>query len=330
MCARWRRYPRERRCGSSVPEAVAPATAAPGALRIAPEVAAALAEGRPIVALETAILTHGLPRPDNLETALGMEEVVRSRGAVPATIGIVRGRPCIGLTPAELEILAEAEDARKCSTRDLALLVARGGCGGTTVAASLYLAVRAGIRILATGGIGGVHRGGEVSLDISADLHELGRSPGLVVCSGAKAILDLPRTMEVLETLSVAVVGYRTDRLPAFYVERSEIAVPRIDTVADLAGLYRAQQALGWPGSLVVARPPPAAFALDAATFEALLARCRRRATAEGIRGAAETPYLLACLAELSQGRTIALNRALVLANAGLAAELAVTTCRTG
>ncbi len=304
-------------------------TAPTGAVWIAPEVAAALAESRPIVALETAILTHGLPRPDNLETALAMEEAVRSRGAVPATIGLLAGRACIGLTPAELEILAGAEDARKCSTRDLAPTMAGRKSGGTTVAATLYLAVRAGIRILATGGIGGVHRGGETTLDISADLHELGRSPGLVVCSGAKTILDLPRTMEVLETLSVTVVGYGTDRLPAFYVERSEIAVPRIDTVAALAELYRAQRALGWPGSLVVAQPPPADSALDAATFEELLARCRRRAAAEGICGAAETPYLLGCLAELSQGRTVALNRALVVANAGLAAALAVTCCRT-
>ncbi len=294
--------------------------------RVAEPVASALAGGAPVVALETAILTHGLPRPRNLETALAMEEAVRAAGAVPATIGLVRGRVCIGLAPAELEALAFDDRARKCATRDLAPASAEGLSGGTTVSATLYLAVRAGIRTLATGGIGGVHRGGETSLDVSADLRELRRSPAVVVCSGVKAILDLPKTMELLESLSVTVVGYRTDRLPAFYMSRSDIPVPRIDTVAALAELVRTQAALGWPGSLVVTRPPPAEHALDPVTFETLLERCRRRAARAGVSGAAETPFLLACLAELSDQRTVTLNHALVVANARLAARIAVAT----
>ncbi len=304
--------------------------AAEDRLRVAGPVASALAEGAPVVALETAILTPGLPRPRNLETALAMEEAVRAAGAVPATVGLLRGRVCIGLAPAELEVLAFDDRAEKCATRDLAPVLARGLSAGTTVSASLYLAVRAGIRILATGGIGGVHRGGETSLDVSADLRELRRSPGVVVCSGVKAILDLPKTMEVLESLSVTVVGYRTDRLPGFYMSRSDIPVPRIDTVAALAELVRTQSALGWPGGLVVTRPPPAKLALDPATFEALLERCRRRAARAKVSGAAETPFLLACLAELSDQRTVALNHALAVANARLAARIAVATASRG
>ena len=277
-----------------------------------------------MVALETAILTHGLPRPRNLETALAMEEAVRGAGAVPATIGLLDGRARIGLERAELERLAFDEGARKCATRDLAPTLLAGVAGGTTVSATLYLAVRAGIRILATGGIGGVHRGGETSLDLSADLQELRRSAASVVCSGIKAILDLPRTMEVLESLSVTVVGFRTDHLPAFYVTRSDISVARIDDLETLARLHREQEALGWPGSVVVAHPPPDTLALDAAGFEAMLERCRRRARRAGISGAGETPYLLACLAELTEGRTVALNHALAVANARLAGELAV------
>ncbi len=303
---------------------MAGSTSPQGRLRLSAPVATALAQGAPVVALETAILTHGLPRPDNLETALAMEQAVRRAGAVPATIGLVDGSARIGLEPAELERLAFDERARKCATRDLAPALAARVPAGTTVSATLYLAVRAGIRILATGGIGGVHRGGETSLDISADLHELRRSPASVVCSGIKAILDLPRTMEVLESLSATVVGFRTDRLPAFYVTRSEIPVPRIDDLAALAELHRTQEALGWPGSVVIAQPPPAELALDAATLEALLDRCRRRAARAGISGAAETPCLLACLAELSDGRTVRLNHALAVANARLAGELAV------
>ncbi len=293
-------------------------------------VAAALARGDPVVALETAILTHGLPRPRNLETSLAMEEAVRREGAVPATVGVLAGRVRVGLTSDEIERLAFDETARKCATRDLAPAVAAGASAGTTVSATLYLAVRAGIRVLATGGIGGVHRGGERSLDVSADLHELRRSPGVVVCSGVKAILDLARTMEMLETLSVTVLGYRTDRLPAFYVSRSDIAVHRVDEVEEIARTVLAQRALGWPGSLLVTRPPPADLALDRDVFEEMLARCRRRATRSGIRGAAETPRLLACLAELSEGRTVDLNHALAVANARLAAKIAVAVRNTG
>ncbi len=290
----------------------------------------ALAERRPIVALETAILTHGLPFPDNLETVRAMEEAVCERGAVPATIGILDGEIRVGLASSELERLARAGDAWKCSTRDLSLARMAGRSAGTTVAATLYVAVRAGIRFFATGGIGGVHRGGEDSFDISADLFELRRSPCCVVCSGPKAILDLPRTAELLETLSLTVVGFRTDRMPGFYVERTGLPVARVDTVDDLARLAGVQSELGWPGSLIVMQPPPADQALSSEEFEELLSVCRERARAKGISGPSETPYLLACLVERSGGRTLALNRALAVRNASLAAQIAVAAGGNG
>lgn len=295
---------------------------------LAPEVAAALASGRPVVALETTITTHGLPRPTNLEVALGMEQAVRAAGAVPATIGVLDGCVRIGLSAAELRRIAEAADARKCTTRDLAQAIADRVVGGTTVAATVWLARRCGISFVATGGIGGVHRGGEVSLDISADLYELARSPVILVCSGPKAIVDLPRTLEVLETLGVTVVGFKTSDLPGFYLSHTGLTIPALADEAAFVRLWRAHRALGQPSSILIANPPPADAALAPAEFAAWLEAAAAAARAAGISGPAETPFLLARLAELSSGRTVRLNAALALANADLAARLAVAVAQ--
>lgn len=295
---------------------------------IEPAVAAAFARGEPVVALESTLICHGLPRPRNLDLARAVEAAVRAEGAVPATVALIDGQIRLGLDDATLVRLAQAEGVAKCSPRDLPLVLAQGGLGATTVAGTIRIAAAHGIRVMATGGIGGVHRGGEASLDVSADLHELARSGVAVVCSGAKIILDLPRTLEVLESLGVPVVGYGTDRFPAFYARDSGLAVPCVADVPGLARLVRAQAALGWPSGLVVAQPPPADLALPAAELEAWIAVALGEARAAGIRGAAETPALLAALARRSEGRTVALNEALVLENARLAARLAAAVAR--
>jgi len=288
------------------------------------EVRLAMEAGRPVVALESTLICHGLPWPDNLEAAEAIEAAVRAEGAVPATIAVVAGAIRVGLDGDTLRALAAGGDAiAKCSTRDLALAIARQEHGATTIAATIQIASLAGLTVMATGGLGGVHRGGERSLDISADLVELRRSRCVVVCSGPKAILDVGRTAEALETQGVAVVGYATDRLPGFYVEATAIPVPRIDDLDGLAALVRAQAALGWPGSIVVGNPPPTELALSAESFAALMAKAEAEADAKGVQGAALTPFLLGRLAALSEGRSTRLNRALVVANAGLAARLA-------
>lgn len=293
-------------------------------LSIDPEVGLALEAGAPVVALESTLICHGLPRPRNLELGRAVESVVREAGAVPATIAIVDGIIRVGLDPATLERLANADDVVKCSPRDLALVMAGRALGATTVAGTIRIAAAAGIRVMATGGIGGVHRGGESSLDVSADLHELARTGVAVVCSGAKIILDLPRTLEVLETLTVPVLGYRCDRFPAFYARDSDLPVPRLDGIAAAAAVVRAQAALGWPTGLVLANPPPAELALPRAELEAWIATATAEAAGRGIVGKDTTPFLLAALARLSGGRTVALNEALVLDNARIAAALAV------
>lgn len=297
-------------------------------LDIRPEVARALRERAPVVALETALVSHGLPAPDNLRVAREAERAVREAGAVPATIGVVGGAVRVGLDEAELEVLATAGNAAKCSTRDLPRIVTAGVPGGTTVAATIFVAARAGIAVMATGGIGGVHRGGEQSLDVSADLDELARSPVLVVCAGAKAILDLPRTLERLETLGVPVVGFRSREFPAFYSASSGLDVPSVETAAAAAALVRADRSLGLPGGVVLANPPPAEVALSGAAVEALVEAAREAARTAGVRGAAETPFLLRHIAVATGGATVCLNEALVLANARLAAEVSVALCR--
>ena len=293
-------------------------------LEIHPSVALALAQGLPVVALESTLICHGLPRPRNLELALAVEAAVRTEQAVPATIAVVDGLVRVGLDEPTLVRLAGADDVVKCSPRDLPLTLSQGRLGATTVAGTIRLAARAGIRIMATGGIGGVHRGGELTLDVSADLHELARTPVAVVCSGAKIILDLPRTLEVLETLAVPVVSFRCDSFPAFYARESGLTVPRVDELHELVGLLRAQEALGWPGGLVIANPPPQELAMPTAELEGWIAAALAMARERGIAGKEETPFLLAELARRSDGRTVALNEALVLGNARLAARLAV------
>lgn len=294
------------------------------ALDIRPEVRRALDSGAPVVALESTVISHGLPRPHNLETARLMETTVREHGATPATIGLVDGRAVVGLTETELERFATDDDVAKVSRRDLAAVLATGALGATTVAGTICLAHRAGIRVMATGGLGGVHRDGEQSLDVSADLYELARTPVAVVCAGAKAILDLPRTLEVLETLGVPVVGYRTDRFPAFYSRESGLSTSsRVESTEELALLLEAQHALELSTGLLVVQPPPADSALPRASVESWIADALTAAENEGVSGGDVTPFLLDHVARLSEGRTLVTNTALLLNNARLAARTA-------
>jgi pseudouridine-5'-phosphate glycosidase len=293
-------------------------------LSVSEEVRAALTTGRPVVALESTLIAHGLPWPVNLETARESEAAVRAAGAVPATVAVLSGAPTVGLSDAQLESLARAPDVRKASRRDLGAAVALKQHAATTVSATMALAHAAGIRVFATGGIGGAHRGAD-PFDISADLTELARTPVLVVCAGAKSILHLPRTLEILETLGVPVVGYRTDSFPTFYVRDHTPPLPvsaRVDSPQDAAALFAGHVQMGGCGA-VLAQPCPTDVAVSAADFDRLLAEAEREALATGVTGARLTPFLLAQLAELSGGRTLAANRALVVANARLAAEVA-------
>ncbi len=294
-------------------------------LAIGDEVAAALAHRRAVVALESTIITHGMPWPENRDTARSVEDVVRANGAVPATIAVLDGVVRVGLTDAQLDDLAGRRDAAKASRRDLAAVVARGGSAGTTVAATMFLAARAGIAVFATGGIGGVHRGADHTWDISADLIELGRRPVAVVCAGAKSILDIPKTLEVLETQGVPVLGYRTDDFPAFYARTSGARLEhRRDTPAELAAVIAAQRALGIAAGILIANPIPAEHALDAADIDATIARAVADAGAQGITGKALTPFLLSRIVDLTDGRGLVANIALIRNNAALAARVAV------
>ncbi len=291
-------------------------------LQINATVQAALRESRPVVALESTVIAHGLPYPQNLEAALAIEERVHAEGAVPATIAVLGGVLRVGLDRHDLEHLATASDVRKVSRRDLPLAVARAEDGATTVAATMWIAHRAGIRVFATGGIGGVHRGHPQ--DVSADLAELARTPVVVVCSGAKEILDLPRTLEWLETWGVPVVGYRSDELPAFYVRHSGLPVDvRANAPADVASIAAAQRSLGLESGLVVAVPIPEEEALDETGMEADIARALAEAEARQIKGKEITPFLLAYLHEHTQGQTLRANIALLLNNAAVAARIA-------
>ena len=292
-------------------------------IRTSLQVTEALAGGRPVVALESTVLAHGLPRPRNLEVGLAMEAAVAEGGAVSATVGVVAGVPRVGMGRAEIERLAMADGVLKLSTRDLAVPVARGTDGATTVAATMWLAARAGVQVFATGGIGGVHRGEE--RDVSADLTELGRTPMLVVCAGAKSVLDLPGTREALETAGVLVVGWRTDELPAFYAAGSGIPVDvRVDDAAQAAALWRAHRELGLPGAMLLCVPPPPEHALDAAEVDGAIGDALQRARREGIRGKEVTPFLLRAVAESTGGRSLEANVALLLNNARTAAAVAV------
>jgi pseudouridine-5'-phosphate glycosidase len=291
---------------------------------IAPEVAEAVAGGRPVVALESAILTHGLPRPRNLEVARQVEEAVRDGGALPATIAVMPGEPSIGLDPPDLAQLAERDGVAKCSIRDLAPVCARGEYGGTTVAATAFLAHRNGIRVFATGGIGGVHRDARETWDESADLETLSHTPIVVVCAGVKSILDVGATLERLETLNVAVLGYRTDRFPGFYLSESDFPVPwRVESAAEAASVARARDELGVESAVIVANPLPPDEQLDPALHDRVLGEGLIAAEAAGVHGKDVTPFLLDHLARETGGASLDANVRLVVSNARLAAEIA-------
>ena len=287
-------------------------------------VAEARSSGAPIVALESTIITHGLPYPQNLETARAVEESVRSAGAVPATIAIFGGRMRIGLSDEDLVFIAEAKNPQKVSRADFAATLAMDRVGSTTVAATAIAAHAAGISVFATGGIGGVHKGAEASFDISADLDELAQTPIVIVSAGAKAILDLPKTLEVLETRGVPVVGYRTDEFPAFWSRKSGLSVPlRAENAEAIAAIYRMQGQLNLSAGILVANPVPEADEIARNVMSGFIAAAQDAAEAKGVNGKAVTPFLLAHIAELTDGRSIATNIALVKNNASVAAKIA-------
>ena len=295
-------------------------------LDLHPDVAAALAAGAPVVALESTIISHGMPWPQNAETALAVEAEVRAQGAVPATIAVIDGRLKAGLSPAQIDQLGRAGHRTvKASRRDLPVLVAQGRTGATTVAATMIIAAMAGIRVFATGGIGGVHRGAESSFDISADLQELSRTEVAVVCAGIKSILDLGLTLEYLETHGVPVIGHGTDCLPAFFTRESDFNVDvRLDSAVEIAAVMRAQWALGLGGGLVVANPIAAEFAMPRHHIDDAIEGALAEAAARGISGKAATPFLLQRVNELTGGQSLAANIALIKGNARLAAAVAV------
>ena len=294
-------------------------------LDIAPEVAAALAEGRPVVALESTIISHGMPYPQNAETAKNVEQLIRDAGATPATIAILGGRLKAGLSAEEIDYLGRTgSGVAKASRRDLPVLVAKGMDGATTVTTTMMIAAMAGISVFATGGIGGVHRGGELSMDISADLEELAETPVMVICAGAKSILDLGRTLEYLETKGVTVIGYGTEELPAFYTRQSGFGVDyRLDTPEELAKAFHVKKELGLRGGMLVTNPIPEQYSMDKAVIDAAIDRALAEADAAGIHGKAVTPFLLAKVKELTGGDSLDSNIQLVYNNAKLAAATA-------
>ena len=291
-------------------------------LDVNPEVARAIAEGKPVVALESTIISHGMPYPQNVETALNVERIVRENGAVPATIAIIGGRLKAGLTPEEIEYFGKKGRAiHKASRRDLAVLCAKGEDGATTVTTTMMIAHMAGIRFFATGGIGGVHRGAETTMDISADLEELARTPVMVVCAGAKSILDLGLTLEYLETKGVPVLGYQTEELPAFYTRSSGFSVDyRMDAPAELAAAFKAQNDLALGGGMLVTNPIPAEYSMPKDVIDSAIDQAIAECNAQGIKGKETTPFLLARVAELTGGDSLASNIRLVYNNAKLTA----------
>ncbi len=293
-------------------------------LSISPEVRSALDSGPPVVALETTIVSHGMPWPENIETALAVEAVVRDGGAVPASIAVLDGRIRVGLDKTDLEHLAKAEGVAKLSRADLAWAVVTGRPGATTVAATMIVAARAGIGVFATGGIGGVHRGAELSFDISADLTELARTPVTVVAAGAKALLDLPKTLEMLETLGVPVVCHGTDQFPAFWSRESGLKAPiRLDDAGAIAAFIRAREALALGGGVLVANPVPAGDEIPAGEIGTHIEAAYADSVAAGVTGKAVTPYLLDAILKRTAGRSLVTNIALIRNNARVAAEIA-------
>ncbi|MAQ82498.1 MAG: pseudouridine-5-phosphate glycosidase [Maritimibacter sp.] len=293
-------------------------------LHFSPEVAQAKAEGKPLVALESTIITHGMPYPQNVETARQVEDDIRAAGAVPATIAVIEGRLHIGLTGDELDALAQAKDVLKLSRADFAVALATGQTGATTVAATMIAAHAAGIHVFATGGIGGVHKGAELSFDISADLQELALTPVTVVAAGPKAILDIPKTLEVLETNGVPVIAYGQDEIPAFWSRGSGLTAPlRLDSAAAIAAAQLARTELGLTGGQLIANPIPVADEIPAAEMAKAIEQATAEADAQGVSGKAVTPFLLDRIFHITEGRSLVANIALVRNNARLAAEIA-------
>jgi pseudouridylate synthase len=291
----------------------------------APDVGWAVRDGRAVVALESTVIAHGLPYPVNLEVARSMEALVRAEGATPATLAVLDGKIHVGLTPDELERVGTSHDVSKASLRDLPILLARGGCGATTVSSTAHLAALAGIKVFATGGIGGVHRGWESTMDISADLPALAGTPVVTVCAGAKSVLDLPATLEWLETHGVPVLGYGTDIFPAFYTRSTEPPLPvdaRVDEPEAVAAIYRMRVLLGFKGAVLVCQPLPAEMALDNGMVGAAIQSALKEAAEKGVKGREVTPFLLGALLRVTEGRSLVANRALLENNATLAARI--------
>jgi pseudouridine-5'-phosphate glycosidase len=289
------------------------------------EVGQALQGNRAVVALESTVIAHGLPRPLNVEVAAGMEGIVREGGAVPATIAILDGKIHVGITAEELERIGTSGDISKASLRDLPVLLARKGSGATTVSATAHLAALAGIKVFATGGIGGVHRGWEHTLDVSADLPALANTSIVTVCAGAKSVLDLPATLEWLETHGVPVLGYGTDYFPAFYTRATEPPLPvdaRVDSPEEVADIFRMRRRLGFDGGVLVCQPLPAEVALDATSVEKAIQAALKEAREQGVRGREVTPFLLSALSRSTEGHSLEANRVLLEKNAALAAQI--------
>lgn len=300
-------------------------------LSVSPEIEKALAEGRPVVALESTILSHGMPYPENVEFSHKVEEIVRGEGAVPATTAIIGGKLKVGLTAEELEIMCRADGVGKVSRRDVAVYLATGRTGATTVATTMMLAEMAGIQVFATGGIGGVHRGAETTMDISADLQELANTRVAVVCAGAKSLLDIPKTLEYLETMGVPVLGMGTEDFPAFYCRSSGCkADARIDTPAEMAAILRAKWDLGLKGGVVIGNPIPEEYELDYDEMEAVINRALDAAKAEGIHGKDTTPFLLAHIKDYTDGVSFASNLQLAYNNARVASRIAIELAKLG
>lgn len=299
-------------------------------LDVNPEVAKALEEGKPVVALESTIISHGMPYPQNVETALNVEKVVRDNGAIPATIAILGGRLKVGITPEEIDYLGKKGLAvNKASRRDVPALVAQKADGATTVATTMMLAAMAGVKVFATGGVGGVHRGAETTMDISADLEELAMTPVLVVCAGAKSILDLGLTLEYLETKGVPVIGYQTKELPAFYTRTSGFNVDyRLDTPKEIADTWNAKLDLGLKGGVLVANPIPEEYSMDPAVINAAIDKAVAKSRELGIKGKETTPFLLAEVKSITGGDSLESNIALVYNNATLASKIACEMCK--
>lgn len=299
-------------------------------LEISPEVTEALAAYKPVVALESTIISHGMPYPQNVETALKVEQIIRDNGAIPATIAIINGRLRAGLSADEIDYLGKkGREVAKVSRRDLPVIVAEKGDGATTVTTTMIIAHMAGIDVFATGGVGGVHRGAETTMDISADLEELAQTPVMVICAGAKSILDLGLTLEYLETKGVPVLGYQTDELPAFYTRKSGFSVDRrVDSPRELAGIFHVKRELGLTGGMLVGNPIPEKYSMDKAVIDAAIEKALTDAAAQGIHGKETTPFLLAKVAEITGNDSLEANIQLVFNNVALGAKTAAELCK--